>query len=86
MLVQFNVSEKTPCMVSVMVVEISLNVHMVNEVRHLKHIIFRMENYILYVKYIACHMPNLKPLLSETVILLALIEDNCPLRPHSFPA
>lgn len=66
MVAQFNVSEKTPCMVSVMVVEISLKVHMVNEVRHLKHTVFRIENYIIYVKYIACHMPNLKQFLSET--------------------
>lgn len=53
-------------MVNVRAVEISLNVHMENEVRYLKHTIFRMESYVIYVKYIACHMPNSKPLLSET--------------------
>lgn len=65
--------------VSVMVVKISLNVHMENETRHLKHTIFRMENYIIYIKCIACHMPNSKLLLSESVTPLALIEDNFPL-------
>lgn len=70
-------------MVSVMVVEISLSIHMENETRHLKHTIFRMEIYIIYVKYIAYHMPNSKPLLSETVTFLALIEDNSSLWLHS---
>lgn len=62
-------------MVNVRAVEICLNVHMENEVRYLKHTIFRMESYVMYVKYMACHMPNSKPLLSQTVILLALIEE-----------
>lgn len=59
-----------------MIVEMSLNIHMENEMRHLNHTFFRMASYIIYVKYIACHMPNSKPLLSETVTLLALIEDD----------
>lgn len=66
-------------MVSIMVAEISLNVHMENEMRHLKWTIFRMESYIRYVKYIACHVPNSKPLSNKTVICWALIEDDSPL-------
>lgn len=66
-------------MVSVVVAEISLNVHMENKMRHLKHTIFRMESYIRYVKCIACHMPNSKLLLSETDTLLVPTTDDSPL-------
>lgn len=62
-------------MVSIMVAEISLNVHMENEMRHLKYTILGMESYVRYVKYIACHVPNSKPLSSKTVICWALIKD-----------
>lgn len=66
-------------MFSVRVVEMSSSIRMENEMRHLKHTIFRMEIYIIYVEYIAYHMPNSKPLLSEIVTFLALIEDNSSL-------
>ena len=56
----------------------SWGVHMVKEMRHLKYTILGVESYIRYVKYTAFHMPISKPILSETAILLALIEDNNP--------
>lgn len=48
---KFNVSKN--CGVSVMVVEISLNVHMEKEMRHLKHTILGLGSYVRYAKYTA---------------------------------
>lgn len=73
-------------MVTIMVAEISLNVHMENEMRHLTYTIFRMESYVRYVKYIACHVPNSKPLSSKIVICWALTEDDSSLCLYRFPA
>ena len=56
----------------------SWGVHMVKEMRHLKYTILGVESYIRYAKYTAFHMPISKPILSETAILLALIEGNNP--------
>lgn len=59
-------------------VKMSWNVHMVKKMRHLKYTILGVESYIKYAKYTAFHMPISKPILSETVTLLALTEDNNP--------
>ena len=54
--------------------------------RDIKTYYFGDGNYIRYAKYTACHMPNSKPLLSETVTLLALTEDNSPKTTDSQPS